>query len=343
MEERKVNKPQYENVYVAAEEKEAGHHHHHHDGSSSESDFEEISEDSLLSRMKVVPRRGNDYYQVPCVNNCGEVLDSKTMETHVSESCPLAVIDCDFAGVGCEMKLLRKEMPIHLQEGVAHHLSLQTVKYEEEIKALKAENEDLGKRFKKIEERCDELEKRVNELMFEKLARIAAGANSVPAKTLTVKKHADIRRIHSVEVSANSMVSNRSSSGMQKPRTKISADSQINTVLTEFPRGAEMECPDVVLDDGSYVNEGDFQSSKRRGDKGIYSYIHTNDLVPARPKSPLPKVTPQQTPENHLIIMRNFEKHKKNKDHWVSRPFFTHPQGYMMHVLKSVCLWARKG
>ena len=45
-------------------------------------------------------------------------------DEHTSLNCPLAVIDCEFKGVGCEMKLFRKEMAAHLSESTIHHLSL---------------------------------------------------------------------------------------------------------------------------------------------------------------------------------------------------------------------------
>ena len=43
---------------------------------------------------------------------------------HVSQHCPLIVVDCEFKGAGCEVKLPRNEMAAHLRDTVTTHLSL---------------------------------------------------------------------------------------------------------------------------------------------------------------------------------------------------------------------------
>ena len=64
------------------------------------------------------------YYPVHCPNECGKILQRQNLEIHISSTCPLAEIDCDFSDVGCKTHLLQKDMPSHLSESVVDHLSL---------------------------------------------------------------------------------------------------------------------------------------------------------------------------------------------------------------------------
>jgi len=65
-----------------------------------------------------------EYYPVPCPNKCGVSLERQNMKTHVNTVCPLTVVNCDFYYAGCEVKLVRKDMPNHLVDSLAAHVSL---------------------------------------------------------------------------------------------------------------------------------------------------------------------------------------------------------------------------
>ena len=70
-------------------------------------------------------------YQVPCVNRCGKAVDCNSLKDHIAYDCPLTVVDCTFKHAGCEVRLPRKDMPIHLAHAVVYHLSKQTAAYKE--------------------------------------------------------------------------------------------------------------------------------------------------------------------------------------------------------------------
>ena len=63
-------------------------------------------------------------YVMLCPNMCGKLLVHMDCDKHVSWHCPLAVISCEFKGVGCEIKLPRNEMAAHLNSTTTTHLSL---------------------------------------------------------------------------------------------------------------------------------------------------------------------------------------------------------------------------
>ena len=63
-------------------------------------------------------------YPVPCSNECGVISKRQDVETHVNTECPLTVVNCDFYHAGCEVRLARKNMQIHLAESLTAHTSL---------------------------------------------------------------------------------------------------------------------------------------------------------------------------------------------------------------------------
>jgi hypothetical protein len=66
-------------------------------------------------------------------------MERQNLEGHIANDCPLTVIDCDFKGVGCEVRLPRKDLPSHLTEGLVVHVSLQT----KQLLDIKKENKQL--------------------------------------------------------------------------------------------------------------------------------------------------------------------------------------------------------
>ena len=83
------------------------------------SDYESEYEDVIKNHWPVCP-----CYPVECPNKCDESPKREDLDKHVAEECPLTVMNCRFHYVGCETKLPRKDMPSHLQENSAQHLSL---------------------------------------------------------------------------------------------------------------------------------------------------------------------------------------------------------------------------
>ena len=79
-------------------------------------------------------------YPVQCPNECSdETMERQSLNSHIANDCPLAVVDCDFKGVGCEVRLPRKDLATHLSDGLVAHVSLQT----KQLMSLKEENKQL--------------------------------------------------------------------------------------------------------------------------------------------------------------------------------------------------------
>ena len=86
-------------------------------------------------------------YPVLCPNNCSdETMERQNLESHIANDCPLTFVDCYFKGVGCEVRLLRKNLPNHLTEGLVTHVSLQT----KQLLDMKEENKQLKHQVEKL-------------------------------------------------------------------------------------------------------------------------------------------------------------------------------------------------
>jgi len=61
---------------------------------------------------------------IPCPNKCGiEILPREDMEAHRKE-CPLEMVQCEYHNVGCEERMMRKDLEQHKKEKMEKHLSL---------------------------------------------------------------------------------------------------------------------------------------------------------------------------------------------------------------------------
>ena len=80
-------------------------------------DFDSNYEDITTNHW---PKCG--HYPVRCTNRCGKSIKRQHLKDHISNGCPLTVVDCEFGHVGCEMKLPRRDMPAHLIENVVKHM-----------------------------------------------------------------------------------------------------------------------------------------------------------------------------------------------------------------------------
>jgi TNF receptor-associated factor 4 len=72
---------------------------------------------------------------VSCPNECGVSPKFELLDVHV-EKCPLQVIDCPFKYAGCKERLPQKDMPDHITQSLALHMSLQATSHQQELKKL---------------------------------------------------------------------------------------------------------------------------------------------------------------------------------------------------------------
>ena len=107
---------------------------------------------------KSVPRK----YPIPCPKGCNPKAKypRDCIQTHLDTDCLLKEVECDYAWVGCNIKLLRKDVKKHMTKcGAEHGLLLAQV-----VKDLRKENKVLKRKCATLEKRIESLDDEYNEL-----------------------------------------------------------------------------------------------------------------------------------------------------------------------------------
>ena len=92
---------------------------------------------------------------VECPNSCGaKNLQHQHLEEHVSTQCPLSYVECEFSDAGCDGKVHRKDLPSHLGENMATHVSLLA----RENRKLKLQLKQQEKQLRKQEQQLKQQE-----------------------------------------------------------------------------------------------------------------------------------------------------------------------------------------
>ena len=232
----------------------------HHQASLTESDdYEEIEPETDLKKCTSMICVGN--HVLPCLNRCGEVVKATKLEDHLTKDCPLTEIDCEFKHVGCGVRLVRRDMPLHLGQAVIYHLSKQTAVYEERLKMLEVDNERLTEKSYRLESKLRDLEQKLSGLMFKDTKEFPSDLGLSRTKVTLTDKDSKV-----------------------ESRSQYPVDSSY--VYAVKPQQHSVTCKTSTVKDSTMITT--------------------------------------------KLIMTNFEQHQLNNDHWVSQPFFTHSQGYMM-------------
>ncbi|XP_043212115.1 TNF receptor-associated factor 6-like [Amphibalanus amphitrite] len=61
--------------------------------------------------------------------SCQTVTPRQEMQHHLAEECPRTVVPCTFHEVGCKERMVRADLPIHLQENTQNHMKLLVASY----------------------------------------------------------------------------------------------------------------------------------------------------------------------------------------------------------------------
>ena len=68
-----------------------------------------------------------EFYPLQCPNSCGEDIARNTLENHITDDCPMTIIECEYKEFGCKEQCPRKEMLVHLRNSGAAHESLKMI------------------------------------------------------------------------------------------------------------------------------------------------------------------------------------------------------------------------
>ena len=126
-------------------------------------DYDSTHEDVTDNHWPVCPSR-----PVPCPNQCGMYPEHKNLDDHLAQQCALAVINCPFDYAGCTHRFSRKDTEVHLNENLAHHMSLQAINHKQELEAYKSEVIRHKQQFDAYQDEVTQLKLQLETLMIEK-------------------------------------------------------------------------------------------------------------------------------------------------------------------------------
>ena len=101
-------------------------------------EYESTFEDVTTKHVNVCPCG-----LILCPNDCGVSLQRKSMDDHQASNCPLEIVSCSFSYAGCEEKLSRKNMPAHISDSLAAHMSLQAISHQKQLEKLETQIREL--------------------------------------------------------------------------------------------------------------------------------------------------------------------------------------------------------
>ena len=322
------------NMYQEADFDENNEHHvrgsgrrKDDEGSSSDSDFEYITEDSLLGHKSSLPSSRKASTDQNYINYSGTDV-TKTMRKVCSDGSE-TFVDCDFKDVGCEARLSQSEMSDHLKHAVVYHLSIQI----EAIKKLRTENKELTTKYERLEMKHQQLESRVNELV--KVMDKLASTKDLDSEVQPIGRDGASMLLDPQENSSecglfpSKPISKSVSHSLLPTVPKVTARSAPKRPMSAcFPQSSSTELASQE-DDGSYINE-DERPELRTIKIGENDENWHYPYIPVESTSPLPLEIKQQSQKSVKLIVTNFEKYRMSGGSWFSRPFYTHSQGYKM-------------
>ena len=256
-------------------------------------------------------------YPVPCPNECGVSPERQNVETHVNTACPLTVVNCDFHYTGCEVQLVRKDMPTHLAESLVNHLSLLalhnqqltqlTMQQKESLEELKKENKALKLKVSKdVSQEVAELKRQQKKSLQENQQKI----QELEQKTLTSQREIGVLKM---EVN-NDVV-----------QDVVKLRSQLKENLEECQRKIQK------LEKEKQASIHEIEALKLKVNENMEQEVA--DLRRQQVEDRVSLVTLQQQigmlPPVRLT-MTNYEEMKQSNQQWYSPPFYTHQQGYKM-------------
>ena len=291
--------------------------------------------------------------------------DPPSEKRHVG--CPLTTISCDFAHVGCVVKLARRDMPEHLRENFLVHLSLLTVshsnlasshaKQQAQITQLLAENSTLKSDNVKLEHNRCSLETRsdslVDKIVGSPESHTTLSANHTrlqESHTTLSANHARLQESHTT-LSANHARLQESHTTLCANHTRLKEShatlsaiqarlQESHTTLSASHTRLQESHTTLSARLLARINNLTIEvNNLRESQDGLLAYNlqkQETGVVEKTKVSATDRVTGARVKiplvPSAVLTMTNFQRHKKDKDDWYSPPVYTHHQGYKIHL-----------
>jgi hypothetical protein len=101
-------------------------------------DYKSTFEEVTTNHKPICPSR-----LVLCSYDCGATFEFKNLSKHYAEDYPYELIECSFSFAGCGTTLLRKNLPAHISDNLAIHMSLLAVSHQKQVAKLETHIQEL--------------------------------------------------------------------------------------------------------------------------------------------------------------------------------------------------------
>ena len=298
-------------------------------------DYGSVYEDVVNSHWPVCK-----CYPVPCPNECGVSPERQNVETHVNTACPLTVINCDFHYAGCEVQLVRKDMPTHLAESLAAHISLLTTQTQmlagrggqdnllPHLSLLALHNQQLTQLTIQLKESIQDLEKE-NEVLKEKVSKDVA---KVELKESLEKSHLKIqglereRQAQTTELQKCSETSKQEIEDIAKQVSELKESLEASQLkIQELERKKQAQATE--LQKCSETSKQEIEAMKHKVSEDMKQQVAMLQRQQEEDRISLHQhvhVFPIE------LMITNFAERKSSNRVWHSPPFYTYTRGYKM-------------
>ena len=236
---------------------------------------------------------------MPCPNQCGKCPERQRFNQHLSEDCPLAVVNCNFYYAGCAVKLPRKDMPAHHAENAVSHTSLLARFVEQKDDHRVRAGEEL---------------RQEDEILKGELEEVRAGLSEITKVSTQNSLAMDEKTKEVVELQRKVQVLEKQS---QKSRVKLAKQRKQLSILLLCWLATMI----VTLLVAVYLNISVYSLKVASASKDAALNKHIANLEQGLA---LRQVIPIH------ITLTEFAAHKHDEQEWFSEPFYTHPGGYRL-------------
>ena len=261
-------------------------------------------------------------YPVPCPNGCGVSPERRHLESHVDEDCPLTTVSCEFYHAGCDVELLRKDKPAHMNENCIKHMSLLAGMTQRQQKCVT----ELTNKLEQGQNMLDDIRSENEELKSE-LQRTKQESETLRAERAEVTEEQKAARSHQeiadLREEIFTTLKREKQNLEQKREEKVAmleeGTEQLRQEISALKVASKQKQEESMIEREMLRQESDgikkeimelAQHSKTR-----ISHIETKQ---------------EQNKFSIELTMPNFSKHKKANDRWSSHPFCTNPHRYKL-------------
>ena len=340
---------------------------HHKDGCEWIGELGELDKHLNLNPEPDKRLDGCQFPKIPCVH-CANLFERHLIPNHESE-CPQQPVKCDFHFAGCNVRLQCGDMPAHLAECAAEHLSFvakrlegdgrQIVELETKLakavqeknvlemakNCLKEEVDELKKDTKvsiqKVDRQVDARTRDIDELKRQQNQRGQQQERDI--NELKRQQERDINELkRQQERDINELKRQQEQRGQQVDEQERDIDELKRQQLQKGQHISWWIIVAVVVAIAALVMSSSVNRSvlHQEFSQHVTKLETKHNEMESSFNSHIREVTSKQKQISKLVhtpivpvtfTMTDFEKHKRDDDHWYSEAFYTHyPHGYKM-------------